>query len=124
MCTLAVGSEDNTIGPFMTVNHLHFGGFPYDPYHISLDHFLPELGSFIHVLGSVHPYFLVGRDYHKKRPFLGSMFYLRSREDRAAQGSFHIAGSSAVESAVSFYGFERAIKTGVPVIDWDDVGVS
>jgi hypothetical protein len=112
MCTLAVGSEDNTIGPFMTVNHLHFGGFPY------------ELGSFIHVLGSVHPYFLVGRDYHKKRPFLGSLFYLRSREDRAAQGSFHIAGSSAIESAVSFYGFERAIKTGVPVIDWDDVGVS
>jgi hypothetical protein len=108
----------------MAVDYLHFGGFPDDPYDISLDHFLPELGFFIHVLGSVHPYFLVGRDDHKKRPFLGSMFYLRSREDRAAQGSFHIAGSSAIESAVSFDGFEGAIKTGVPVIDRDDVGVS
>ena len=63
----------------MAVDHLHFGGFPDDPYDISLDHFLPELGSLIHVLGSVHPYFLVGRDDHKKRPLLGSLFYLRSR---------------------------------------------
>jgi hypothetical protein len=79
MCTLAVGSEDNTIGPFMAVNHPHFSGFTYDPYDISLDHFLPELGSLIHVLGSVHPYFLVGRYDQKKLAFLGSLFYLRSR---------------------------------------------
>jgi hypothetical protein len=63
----------------MAVDHLHFGGFPNDPYYIALDHFLPELGSLIDVLGSVHPHFLVGRDDHKKRPLLGRLFYLRSR---------------------------------------------